>query len=952
MVVIGRPAVLSPSCRPAVSRSPAAGRKKPTLPPDREAPSAIPALSQARNPSRRHAAAVLAPLPRPHPRPRPPKAQRARGMSTIDTPYSPLETLLLFQSLAAYGVEPAVFSRISDLLKKNPHITSSDRFEVGRLSPDSLRNWYLKELKREAQSEKHDGANGDSEGHNGEVQNPRKRKAPSPSFPTVQEASQHTHLIPRLVAKLYSGYRAHVTELIRDDERRYDRLQRDLEEIEQGKWDDRLQQDTNGTGKKPARQSQTPTKHASQRATPDDTATAGSLVPPTTAQKPSSAEQTTPKPVETRNGQPTLQPESKPEPDPSPRKTTALLDSQAPPATPHLTQPQPPNTPGHARIPSQPQGPPKPPLTQYPAAGYTTSPTAVHRSPYPPQPHSGQFPISSASPNAPSAAPAGHPPSPAGVPAYSTQYPQLPPSPYSANGVPQYPGPSPDHLQYPPTAQRYPGPYTPGQPSPGPVPSSQTPQQQRSYYAPYATHQTPYPPTQQAHQAPPIMQYMLPPFQVTPQDPTRAYQQQQKTAQQVQVSTPNNRQPLVATQTTSGTSQPSAQPQFPPRVLPGHLQGPFSTPSGVRGPRPSLTLATPSSVTRWKHSAQKPPRSPVRAPSPEPLSDAENDVKEPAQKASSSKSASKRKTKSKDTLRTEDISGDVGVRQMRSGRIQPTRPRGGSVTPSVVGSSIRGRTRSQSVTSHTETMSADHESAMGYKVKTEPGTSADMIDDDRSATNTPVVATRRRGGTLQSLQSNKRKRNVRETSVADSEEMPSTPGLQTVVAPRHFSRMCNPIMNDILSHKHASIFSNPVKEKDAEGYYDIIKRPQDLKSIRTAIAAGAKAVQAAASSDTPAGSPGGGGGNVILPLSPEVVPPKAIVNSAQLEKEFMRMFANAVMFNTGEDGVVQDAKEMYEAVEKSVTTWRSSAERTTGRMESEDIGAEDDAPTTVKRRKM
>jgi D-arabinose 1-dehydrogenase-like Zn-dependent alcohol dehydrogenase len=156
-------------------------------------------------------------------------------------------------------------------------------------------------------------------------------------------------------------------------------------------------------------------------------------------------------------------------------------------------------------------------------------------------------------------------------------------------------------------------------------------------------------------------------------------------------------------------------------------------------------------------------------------------------------------------------------------------------------------------------------------------------------------------------------------------------------------------MNDILSHKHASLFSGPVKERDAEGYYDIIKRPQDLKSIKTAITAGAKLVQAAASSDTPAGSPGGAGGNVMLPA---VEVSGVIVNSAQLEKELMRMFANAVMFNTGDDGVVQDAKEMYETVEKSVTTWRSSAERATGRMESEDPGVEDETPATMKRRKV
>ena len=43
-----------------------------------------------------------------------------------------------------------------------------------------------------------------------------------------------------------------------------------------------------------------------------------------------------------------------------------------------------------------------------------------------------------------------------------------------------------------------------------------------------------------------------------------------------------------------------------------------------------------------------------------------------------------------------------------------------------------------------------------------------------------------------------------------------------------------------------------------------------------------------------------------LPLSTDVIPPKAIVNSGQLEKEVMRMFANAVMFNPGDDGMVRD----------------------------------------------
>lgn len=228
------------------------------------------------------------------------------------------------------------------------------------------------------------------------------------------------------------------------------------------------------------------------------------------------------------------------------------------------------------------------------------------------------------------------------------------------------------------------------------------------------------------------------------------------------------------------------------------------------------------------------------------------------------------------------------------------------------------------------------------------------------ATPTSARLTRRRRGTLQSVQSSKRKRSIRNASEA-SDTVPGTLGRpQYVVAARNFPRMSNPVMNDISSHKHASLFSNPVKDKDAEGYSDMIRRPQDLKSIRSAVAAGARAVNAAtADTGTPAvNSPGGAGGNVVLPLSEDLIPPKGIVNSAQLERELMRMFANAVMFNPGEEGVVQDAREMFGAVQESISNWRS-AERTTEAKarrteeeEGEEGAAEDGAGGVGKRRKV
>lgn len=250
-------------------------------------------------------------------------------------------------------------------------------------------------------------------------------------------------------------------------------------------------------------------------------------------------------------------------------------------------------------------------------------------------------------------------------------------------------------------------------------------------------------------------------------------------------------------------------------------------------------------------------------------------------------------------------------------------------------------------------MAADDESQTGNPIKTERETSADAVDDEPDHTPSQMV-TRRRGGAARAPSMTRRKRNAREASLEEQEDQLTTPGPpRTIIAPRRFSHMSNPIMNDIASHRHASTFSTAVRAKDAPNYYKIIKRPTDLKLIQKAITAGSKQVAAAAASDTPVGSPGGAGGVVELPMTLETVPPKAIVNSSQLEKELMRMFVNAVMFNPGEEGVVEDAREMFATVQQSVSNWRN-VERSSGRAEVEDTPAAEDeeAPAAPKRRKV
>lgn len=45
-----------------------------------------------------------------------------------------------------------------------------------------------------------------------------------------------------LVTKLYASYRKEVAKLIRDDEERYFKLEREIQSIERGEWDDQLRE--------------------------------------------------------------------------------------------------------------------------------------------------------------------------------------------------------------------------------------------------------------------------------------------------------------------------------------------------------------------------------------------------------------------------------------------------------------------------------------------------------------------------------------------------------------------------------------------------------------------------------------------------------------------------------------------------------------------------------------
>ncbi|KAL5119016.1 hypothetical protein ACEQ8H_003145 [Pleosporales sp. CAS-2024a] len=807
-------------------------------------------------------------------------------MAPSGSAYTSLESLLLFQCLRAYGVGHNVFARISDLLQKNPDITASHAFHRARLSPDALRAFYLERLRRELEHEQQPDSPDDAA-------NPRKRKKAPSALPTVHESLQHQHLIPQLVNKLYASYRREVVEHIRADEDRHDRLQRELKSIERGEWDHQLRERADGSP--PAPRSPTLPPQSPQRAP--------NPLPPA------------PSPQPAPNG---LAAGSAPEP-PQPVLEPKASQSASPAASPRKQRPT--TTPPQSSL-AQPLAPPPPRLQL--------------------SPHQNQqFP------------PAQQPSAPHNGPLQPGPAQNLPPHPYASNGPSHHAPPHGAPSFYPPGQQRY--------PHQSPAPQQQ--QQQRQQYLP--PQPPPHHPLQasQYAQPPPQAGFMLPPFQVSPQDPSRVHPPSTVAPQHPQVSTPvSNRQhaqPPRPSIQTPGNGRAGAPPMHP---LVNQARHPLSTPINSRSPQSAL--GTPASAkSLWKKSismAGTPAVSP--RPIPEPIDDfvlLETPKGSPAKSKSQRKSRVKAKGRDKDQdqvnmeeavpeaeSQADDSIVEVETRSGRSRRRAPLkRTRPGSLGSSRAGGSVRDRSRSQSILSHTETVAADNESQAGNRIKSERAASVDAIDED--SVRTPSQMTTRRRGVA-----TRRKRNAREASLEEPEDHFSTPGPQrTIIAPRYFARTCAPIMNDIQSHKHASTFSSAVRAKDAEGYYDIIRRPTDLKTIQKAIGFGAKQV-ASAASDTPAGSPGGGGGVVELPVIPDNIPPKSIVNAAQLEKELMRMFVNAVMFNPGEDGVVEDAREMFETVQRSVSSWRN-VERSSGRTEVEDTPTiDDDEVPSVKRRKV
>lgn len=198
--------------------------------------------------------------------------------------------------------------------------------------------------------------------------------------------------------------------------------------------------------------------------------------------------------------------------------------------------------------------------------------------------------------------------------------------------------------------------------------------------------------------------------------------------------------------------------------------------------------------------------------------------------------------------------------------------------------------RSQSVASQVDELSMDHGDLV-RKVKDESTTPRIQASEDAGDTTADESVPSRRSMPASSVsrRSQKRKRQ-------DSE--PATGPPTHVQWTRGFPKVSSSALDQIGSHRDANMFAHPIRERDAPNYSGIVLQPTNIMSIKKAITHGNRvATQAAA--NLPGGDPGTP--VVLLPISEDLVPPKAIINSAQLERELVHMFCNAVMYNPDPD---------------------------------------------------
>ncbi|ODQ58507.1 hypothetical protein WICANDRAFT_70420 [Wickerhamomyces anomalus NRRL Y-366-8] len=126
-----------------------------------------------------------------------------------------------------------------------------------------------------------------------------------------------------------------------------------------------------------------------------------------------------------------------------------------------------------------------------------------------------------------------------------------------------------------------------------------------------------------------------------------------------------------------------------------------------------------------------------------------------------------------------------------------------------------------------------------------------------------------------------------------STSVPSSPAGPVHAPPnKKLQILSNPLIANITSYKYASTFLQPVSESNAPDYYSLIKEPRDLKTIK------------------------------------QMVKDGRIQNAAELEREILLMFANAIMYNKDGTDINNWSKEMQIETDKLLQLFKESYDTT------------------------
>ncbi|KAF8655228.1 hypothetical protein AX16_003135 [Volvariella volvacea WC 439] len=108
------------------------------------------------------------------------------------------------------------------------------------------------------------------------------------------------------------------------------------------------------------------------------------------------------------------------------------------------------------------------------------------------------------------------------------------------------------------------------------------------------------------------------------------------------------------------------------------------------------------------------------------------------------------------------------------------------------------------------------------------------------------------------------------------------------MALRRFQNVITMLHSQISQHRNGNIFHNPIKNSEAPDYHEIVKRPMDLKTIKTRVKDG------------------------------------VIVNSLEYQRDIFLMFANAMMYNRPGSGVYVMAEDMMLESEGYINSFRQT----------------------------